>query len=110
MNIMGKNAQRRRLQRNGRPSAGRAGAGRVGSVNGVPKYDAHVVQPVMSKDRDGVINDAMVLLGIGPEHGVPRAYVELCPLDGVAHLVADLQRAAAIAAEHHPPHHLSAAG
>jgi hypothetical protein len=101
---MGKNAQRRRAARSGRPSASRVGAGRVGSVNGTPRYDGYTVQPVFDRAADGSVDDATVLLGIGPEGGNPRAYIDLCPLDGVEGLVYDLRRAAAVAAEHHPPH------
>lgn len=69
-----------------------------GSHRGVPVYDGTAIEPLVD-ERDG-----RVLLGIGPSGGSPVAYVLLCPCDGVRGLVADLQEAAAIAAEHHPPH------
>ena len=71
---------------------------RLTTVDGVPVFDATVVDVVGD-------NDKRVLFGIGPTGCKPRAYVVLCPCGGVQEVVDELQRAGAIAAEHHYPHH-----
>ena len=75
----------------------------LSTLGGVPVFDATVVEIVGATEL-GRDPDERVLLGIGPEGCKPRAYVVLCPCDGVRHLVDDLQRAGATAAEHHLPH------
>jgi len=69
-----------------------------GSYLGAPVYDGTAIEPLIT---DG---DGRVMLGLGPSGGSPVAWVLLCPCDGVDGIVRDLQEAAAIAAEHHPPH------
>lgn len=68
----------------------------LGTLGGAPVYAGYLVERV-SNPACG----QRVMLGIGPEGAMPVAYVVLCPTEGVRHLVADLQDAAAPLAEHH---------
>lgn len=79
-------------------------SGAFSTFEGVPVYDATVVQEAGLADADGVQRDSRVMLGIGPAGGRPVAYVMLCPCEGVRGLVGELQEIAAVAAEHHPDH------
>jgi hypothetical protein len=69
---------------------------------GVPVYDGVVVDIATGDSSDQ--RDDRVVVGIGPEGERPVAYLMLCPCAGVSGLVSDLQRAGAVAAEHHPTH------
>lgn len=79
-------------------------AGAVSTYEGIPVYDGTMCVEVRSDFPGRPTGDRRVLLGIGPEDGLPVAFVVLCPCEGVQGLVADLQEVAAAAAEHHPPH------
>jgi hypothetical protein len=74
------------------------------TYRGVPVFDGVLVSVeqginVLTGERDD-----RVLLGIGADGAKPRAYVILCPIDGVRDVVDDLQTCGALAAEHHVPH------
>jgi hypothetical protein len=75
----------------------------IGTLDGIPIYDATLVQVVSPEWPHGERDDRVVL-GIGPEGGEPVVYVALCPCEGVAGLVSDLRDAGARAAEYHPNH------
>ena len=68
----------------------------------VPVYDGVVVRVVEGESYGE--RDDRVVIGVGPEDEVPVAYLMLCPCDGVRGLIRELERVAAVAAEHHPTH------
>jgi hypothetical protein len=98
---MGRTAQRRRQ----RPHRSRREhPGRIASIEGVPVYDGIIVDMLTFGDDPDDVQDARIVIGIGPEGRRPRAFVALCPCDGVRGLVGELERLGAIASEYHPPH------
>jgi hypothetical protein len=66
-------------------------------------FTGHMVQVVKFESYDGA--DAAVVLGVGPAHEYPMAYLRMCPCVGVDGLVADLQLAAAEARPLHEGRH-----
>ena len=82
----------------------RLGAGPIRTYLGVPVYDAVLVAVAGGTNVLTGERDDRVVLGIGADGAKPRAYVILCPIDGVRDVVEDLQACGALAAEHHVPH------
>jgi hypothetical protein len=71
-------------------------------VNGIPVFDGTVVEAMIGDAGRG--EESRVLVGVGPAGGRPRAYLLLCPCEGVQGLVRDLQSASAVASIDHGPH------
>jgi len=68
-------------------------------------FDGTVVEVMHGHSADGDgRRDDRVLLGIGAIGARPRAYVVLCPCDGIRQLVDELRDAGSVAAENHVQH------
>lgn len=95
---------RTRKRHQGHPATSRESARTYSGprLMGVPVYDGVVVRVVEAESHGR--RDDRVVIGVGPEDGVPAAYLMLCPCDGVRGLIQELERVAAVAAEHHPIH------
>jgi hypothetical protein len=81
-------------------------AGIQGPRSSAPvEFDSTCVEVVSALDpQTGAVLDSRVRLGLGVEGEPPSAFVYVCPCEGMTELVAELQAAAAVAAEHHGPH------
>ncbi len=76
----------------------------VERFEGVPVYPAAVVCVAWFGSSEGDPQDSRVLLGVGPEDGVPVAYVTMCPCEGVDGVIDDLKLIQAKARPYHPGH------
>ena len=99
---MSRHANKTRRRSSPRPA--RSPGGPISTYRGVPVFDGVFVAVAGGTDPMTGERDDRVVLGIGADGAKPRAYVILCPIDGVRDVVQDLQACGALAAEHHLSH------